>query len=252
MKKIILMANDIPGMKIAQHLNFCGDKIVRLYLHDDNAKYADEIIRESKCNKIFYSKDLKKENHHIDLKSENADFIITVYWAYLLKPKIFQSAADTVNFHPAFLPINRGWFPHVHSIIDGSKSGVTLHRIDEGADTGPIWAQEEIKISKFETAKDIYLRLQSEIVNLFKKKWDAIKKGSIIPFNQNESRAVYHKKIDIKNLDKLNLDEKIKVRDLINILRARTFGNLGFAYFEEEGERVYLNLKLSKDNIFKN
>ena len=246
------MANDYPGMEVAKHLNFCGDKIVRLYLHDKNAKYVNEIIEESKCDKIFYANDLKKADHHNDLKKERADFIITVYWAYLLKPEIFQSALDTVNFHPAYLPINRGWFPHVHSIIDGSKSGVTLHRIDKGADTGPIWVQKEIKISKFDTAKEIYIRLQDEIVKLFKENWDAIKEGHLIPYDQDELKAVYRKKNEINNLDKLDLEEKIRVRDLINLLRARSFGDLGFAYYEEEEEKVYINLKLSKDNSFNN
>ena len=66
--------------------------------------------------------------------------------------EIFSSVETTVNFHPALLPINRGWFPHVHSLIDGSKAGVTLHQIAEGADTGLIWVQEEEKIISTDTA----------------------------------------------------------------------------------------------------
>ena len=175
--KIILMANDKPGALVADFLKKSGDKIVRLYLHDENArKCSDEIIRNSSCSEIYYAKDLKEENHVKTIKELNADFIITVYWAHLLKPSIFKAVKDTVNFHPAFLPINRGWYPHVHSIIDGSELGVTLHRIDEGADTGPIWAQKKIELLPYDTAKTVYDRLQFEIVELFKKKWDKISK----------------------------------------------------------------------------
>ena len=37
---------------------------------------------------------------------------------------------------------------------------------------------------------------------------------------------------------------------VINLLRARSFNNLGFAYYKSNGEKIYLNLKLSKSNKF--
>jgi len=244
--KIILMANDKPGALVSDYLINSGDKIVRLYLHDENArKCSDEIIRNSSCSEIYYAKDLKEENHVKTIKELNADFIITVYWAHLLKPSIFKAVKDTVNFHPAFLPINRGWYPHVHSIIDGSELGVTLHRIDEGADTGPIWAQKKIELLPYDTAKTVYDRLQFEIVELFKKKWDKIKSNKLKPFKQVNSSAVYHKKNELEKLDQLNLDEKIRVKDLINLLRARSFGDSGFAFYNQNGKKVFLNLRLS-------
>ena len=62
--KIILMANDKPGALVSDYLINSGDKIVRLYLHDENArKCSDEIIRNSSCSEIYYAKDLKEENH---------------------------------------------------------------------------------------------------------------------------------------------------------------------------------------------
>ncbi|RBB93134.1 formyl transferase, partial [Pseudomonas sp. MWU12-2115] len=46
-----------------------------------------------------------------------------------------------------------------------------MHKIEDGADTGAIWAQKEIPIQALDTAKDIYDKLQFEIVDLFKEKW---------------------------------------------------------------------------------
>ena len=251
MKKIILMANDLPGLRVAEYLINQGEKIVRLYIHnEDESKLADEIIKKSKCDKIYFAEELKQNDHHIALKNENADFIITVYWAYLLKPEIFNSVGDTINFHPAFLPINRGWYPHVHSIIDGSKLGVTLHRIDKGADTGPIWIQKEIKLTNYDTAKTIYEKLQTEIVDLFKNNWGNIKNGKIKPFHQDHSKAIYHKKLETKIIDQIKLDKKYTGQELINILRARSFGELGFAYYEVDGEKIFINLRLSDNNSF--
>ena len=246
MSKIILMANDKPGALVAEYLNKSDDNIVRLYLHDKkNRKLSDEIINNAKCNDIFFAKDLKDKDHISTINKLEADFIITVYWAHLLNPDVYNSVKDTVNFHPAYLPINRGWYPHVHSIIDGTKLGVTLHRIDESADTGPIWVQKEVVLSPYDTAKTIYDRLQFEIIELFKNNWERIKSGNIKPVIQDNSIGVYHKKKELDYLDNLDLDNQMRIKDLINILRARSFGDLGFAFYHDNGEKVFLNLRLS-------
>ena len=65
------------------------------------------------------------------------------------------------------------------------------------------------------------------------------------PFKQANSSAVYHKKNELEKLDQLNLDEKIRVKDLINLLRARSFGDSGFAFYNENEKKVFLNLRLS-------
>jgi methionyl-tRNA formyltransferase len=196
MKNIVLMADGFVGLEVAKRLVAGGDNIVRLYLHDEgSAKLSEEIKMASKCKEVFNQSCLKSEDHIDGLKSLKADFIITVYWAYLLRPEVISCAVDTVNFHPALLPINRGWFPHVHSIIDGSPLGVTIHRIDENADTGPIWAQKEVNMSHYDTAKTIYDRLQNEMVDLFSQNWPDIKEGTITPMIQKSDGACYHKKI---------------------------------------------------------
>jgi len=240
------MADGFVGLEVAKRLIAEGDNIVRLYLHDEgSAKLPEEIKIASKCKEVFNQSCLKSEGHIDGLKSLKADFIITVYWAHLLSSEVISCAVDTVNFHPALLPVNRGWFPHVHSIIDGSPLGVTLHRIDKNADTGPIWTQKEVNMSQFDTAKTIYDRLQNEMVNLFSENWPDIKEGTITPMIQNPDGACYHKKSEIAELDELDINSVMQVRKLINILRARSFGKLGFAYYEENGERVYLKLSLS-------
>ena len=52
-----------------------------------------------------------------------------------------------INLHPAYLPE----FPGAHSIQDAfeagvSQTGVTVHYVDEGVDTGPIIRQERVPI----------------------------------------------------------------------------------------------------------
>src|SRR6202140_2019891 len=50
-----------------------------------------------------------------------------------------------LNVHPSLLPVNRGPDPLFWTFYEGHReTGVTIHRMDEGLDTGPIVAQEKI------------------------------------------------------------------------------------------------------------
>ena len=251
--KIYLMANDRPGAQVARYLLECGDTIEKLYLHGANErKYGAEITANAQVseNQIYNAAVVKDPLHLEEVRQNPPDFIITVYWSYLLKPEFFRLAKNTLNFHPALLPINRGWYPHVHSILDGSPIGVTIHQIDEGTDTGPIWALKQIPLLDTDTAFDIYHRLQDEIVRLFEEKWPLIKTGKIQPVPQDGAKAIYHKKEEVESLDAIDLSFTYTGEQIINLLRARSFGNRGFAFFEKNGKKIYLNLRLSHSSDF--
>ncbi|MBR5613810.1 MAG: hypothetical protein IKW64_00720 [Clostridia bacterium] len=70
----------------------------------------------------------------------------------------FKIPADTklpiVNIHPSLLPVGRGSWPMALSILRGDKkSGITIHKIAEGFDTGNILLQREFEIADDETHK---------------------------------------------------------------------------------------------------
>ena len=249
------MANDRPGLEVANYLVARGDTIVRLYIHgEDKAKYAGEIIEASGCaDSDVYPAKLLKDAEHVSMLSDiDADWIITVYWSYLISQAVISSAREgTVNFHPALLPVNRGWYPHVHSIIDGTPLGVTLHAIEKDADTGPVWAQKEVNLSPYDTAFSVYNRSQKDIVELFMERWDDISTGRVIPVAQDETKATYHKKAEVDALDHIDPDEMVRAGDLIDLLRARSFGDKGFAHYLQGGEKVFVNIRLSRDTNFK-
>ncbi len=89
-KTVVLLANDRPGLEVCKHLRSCGDTIVRLYVHEpEHQKYGDEIIRASGCapEDVFLAPLLKDRRHVARLAALQADYIITVYWAYLISPR---------------------------------------------------------------------------------------------------------------------------------------------------------------------
>jgi methionyl-tRNA formyltransferase len=255
--RIALFVNHLPGLQVASFLakQSPNDTVVALYLTGENEVFEKEIIDslEISSNRIFVGPDtILKESHLAWLKMQEIDAIICVYWPWLLKEEVFSLAKITVNFHPALLPINRGWYPHVHSLIDGSKAGVTLHQIKEGADTGDIWIQKEVNAYPTDTAKELYERLQVEIVALFENSWANIKNGVLVPVPQDSALAVYHSKNEIESLDYIDLNKKYNGKDLLNKLKARSFGSRGFAFYEVNGEKIYIKIALSIDGRFKN
>ena len=255
MADIALLANHLPGVDIAKFFaeRRPDDRVAALYVPGEQPENDRKIIDALNLDqtRVFTGPDVIKNREHVDwFRDQRFDAIICVYWPWLLREEIFSAAPITINFHPALLPINRGWFPHVHSLIDGSKTGVTIHQIAAGADAGDVWAQREVPIQPTDTAKDIYDRLQVEIVQLFKNKWDDIRNSEIRATAQDETLATYHSKKELQTLDFIDIDQPFKARDLINRLRARTFGSRGFAYYEENGEQVFVKISLSKSNRF--
>jgi methionyl-tRNA formyltransferase len=57
---------------------------------------------------------------------------------------------------------------------------------------------------------------------------------------------VYHDRSEVDALDQLRLDDVMRVGDVIDRLRARSFGSRGFAWYEVDGERVYVNVRLGR------
>ncbi|MDR0605455.1 MAG: methionyl-tRNA formyltransferase [Bacteroidales bacterium] len=77
------------------------------------------------------------------------DLLITVHFEKLLgKALINIPSLGCLNLHPSILPFYRGMSPQHWPIINGEKkTGITVHFIDEGIDTGNIVLQYEIVLN---------------------------------------------------------------------------------------------------------
>jgi len=254
--KIALLASGQVGKEIAQFLakSSSPGHVSALYLTGQSPNCDDEIrkVIGLEDERVFFGKSpFSDEKHRAWVSNESFDFIISVYWPWILEANFFKLFGESINFHPALLPVNRGWYPHVHSLLDGSATGVTLHKISGNVDAGDIWAQEEVTILETDTAGDIYTRLQENMVRLFTTTWSDLSSGAIGASAQDESKANYHSKGEILSLDELDLTQQVRMFDVIQLLKARTFGEFGFAHFiDSDGQKVFLHLRLGTDSRF--
>ena len=153
-----------------------------LYLSGKDNISDKKIASISGLNKkrVFYGRKSYETNKHINFfKKNDIDCLITVFWPWIIRKNIYGLAKKTINFHPSLLPNYKGWYPHVHNLIENTQSGVTLHELEETPDSGNIWVQKKVSSEPTDDAKDLYKRLQIEIVNLFKKNWKKIKNDEI-------------------------------------------------------------------------
>lgn len=102
----------------------------------------------------------------------------------------------TVNIHPALLPKYRGRFSIPHAIFNGEKeTGVTLHFMDAGIDSGPIILQKAFALGEDETAKTAYEKFTRVGTEIFIEFMNVLRRGIPIPSHiQNESEATYYPK----------------------------------------------------------
>jgi len=166
----------------------------------NNPTIAQPLISFLKTNNDIYHCDylLHKEN----LLAINPDIIISYNYRYILDKEIItfmEQKKGAINLHISYLPYNRGADPNFWSIVEGTPTGVTIHKIDKGLDTGDILLQKKVAILSSDTLATSYKRLHKEIQKLFISRWENIRNGTINPKKQ-KGTGTYHARKDFYNL----------------------------------------------------
>lgn len=77
-----------------------------------------------------------------------------------------------VNIHLSYLPWNRGANPNYWSWHDHTPKGVTIHQVDAGIDTGPVYRQRLVEMDpEQETLATSYTKLRAAAADLFRWTW---------------------------------------------------------------------------------
>jgi phosphoribosylglycinamide formyltransferase-1 len=113
--------------------------------------------------KEYSSKDAYESAILEKLASYGVEFIVLAGYMRLIGPTLLgEYAGRIVNIHPSLLPA----FPGKDAIgqalaAKADWSGVTIHYVDEGMDTGPIIVQERVRLSEKETRESLQKKIQS-------------------------------------------------------------------------------------------
>lgn len=138
--------------------------------------------------KIYDVDDLSNDNTFKLIRQFHPDIIINQTQEILNKEFIELASIGVINRHNSLLPKNRGRLAPFWALYNNEEyTGVTIHFVDRGIDTGSIIIQEKISISPKESYSSLTKRCYAIAPHLLIHALDIIEKGKYIPLISEES-----------------------------------------------------------------
>ena len=241
-KKIIFMGTPIFAVPILKSLYQNGYPISAVYTQPPQKSHRGQKINKSPIQGIsetlnidFRSPENLNNNEEYDfLKEMHADLAIVVAYGQII-PKQFLSLTKKgfINIHASILPKWRGAAPIQRSIMNlDEETGISIMKINEELDSGPISKIYKIKLDQNLNAADVSEKLSFLAADKILDCVDDILESKLEFTEQDHSKATYAKKI-LKSEGQINWNEDAsKIIGKINGL----YPSPG-AFFNFNGER---------------
>jgi methionyl-tRNA formyltransferase len=125
------------------------------------------------------------------------DALIVVAYGLLLGPRLLAvPRLGGINVHASLLPRWRGAAPIQRAIEAGDReTGVCIMHMDQGLDTGPVFARRSVEIGAHETAAQLHDRLAVLGAELLVQALPAIAAGALAAEPQAAAGACYARKL---------------------------------------------------------
>ena len=172
--------------------------------------------------------DSAKETLSVEkLKKLDADVFVVASFGKILPKKIIDMPKfGTLNVHPSLLPKLRGASPIQGTITSGEEPGVTIIKLDEEVDHGPIVAQAKVSMSPwpdhYSTVEEKLARVGGKMLGVILPKWLS---GEMSGTAQNDKLATYTKLIK-KEDGLLDLNKPVEE----NLKKVFAYSNWPLAY----------------------
>ena len=171
-----------------------------------NPSPIEEFCKKNKVNFNNPANFNNKEELKV-FKKLSPDIVVVVAYGQII-PKFFLDIAKFgfINIHASLLPKWRGAAPIQRAIMNGDKKiGISIMKIDEKLDSGPVLVSKEIDLDQNATHGEIEKKLSVIGANLLIESLKNIEDGNSKFIDQVHSEATYAKKIE-KNETKINWD----------------------------------------------
>ncbi|MBF6219939.1 methionyl-tRNA formyltransferase [Nocardia abscessus] len=156
----------------------------------------------------------------IDLvKRVEPDVIVVNSWYTWMPAELYNLPPHgTLNLHDSLLPKFTGFSPVLWALISGaSETGLTVHRMDEGLDTGDILVQRSIPIGPTDTGTELVMRGMELIPGALGEALAALDSGTAVWRSQNKAeRTYFHKRSERDS----RIDWTWQAEDLERFVRA--------------------------------
>jgi len=141
---------------------------ISLLICDKPGAFAIERANAAKIPSfVFNPKDYQSKEEYeqgilAELKRFGVEFVVLAGYMRLIGSTLLSAYhGRIVNIHPSLLPAFPGKDAVGQALLAKAKwSGVTIHFVDEGMDTGPIIVQERVRLEESETRESLQKKIQ--------------------------------------------------------------------------------------------
>jgi methionyl-tRNA formyltransferase len=184
---------------------------------------------------VLTPKTLRTDEAAAEFRAHNADAAVVVAYGLILpKSNLEAVPLGCFNVHASLLPRWRGAAPINRAIMAGdAESGVTIMRMAEGLDTGPMALAERVAIGADMTAGELHDVLAPLGADLMLRALGALERGTLRLTPQSDEGVTYANKID-KGETRIEWAKPWKeVHD-----HCRGLSPFHGAWFEHDGARI--------------
>jgi len=169
------------------------------------------------------------------LRDLGLDAVVVVAYGLILPQAVLNAPRlGCINVHASILPRWRGAAPIQRAILAGDReTGVTIMRMDQGLDTGPMLLWERVTIGPRTTAAALHDTLATLGARLLVEALPRLAAGTLTPVPQPADGAIYAKKLD-RNEGRLNWSENATLLER----KVRALNPAPGVWFELGGERI--------------
>ncbi|MEW6719913.1 MAG: methionyl-tRNA formyltransferase [Thermodesulfobacteriota bacterium] len=127
------------------------------------------------------------------IAAESPDLIVVVAYGHILPKSILDLPRTIcVNVHASLLPKYRGAAPINWAVARGeTETGITIMRMDEGMDTGPILHVRKMPIGDVDTAESMYGKLSVLGAEALVEALGRMREGTLAETPQDNALATY-------------------------------------------------------------
>ncbi len=183
----------------------------------------DPIIAYCKKNQLPYlsTKNLSDQDTKYKILNTKSELAVLADFGLILPDVILNKFAKGIlNIHPSLLPKYRGPTPVQNAILNNEKeTGVSIIKLDDKVDHGPILAQVKEEIKSSDTAQSLYKRLFQIGSDLLYQNIKQYINNELKLIEQNDEKATFTKLL-IKNDGYFNLNNAPSLEKLVLMTKA--------------------------------
>jgi len=235
--KLLLLADGYVGLEIARWLiaNFPEDVGLIVTTADNDVAAA---ARDAKMRSLVFQSSVQVAGFAAG-DGLAFDLGLLAWWPKIIRePLLGLPRRGFVNTHPSLLPYSRGKHYNFWSIVERTPFGVSLHMVEQGVDSGDIVAQAELPYDWEDTGGSLYRKAGEAMLELVRQAYPKLRNLDFKTRPQDLAAGTFHQASELEPASLIDLDKAYLARDLLNLLRARTFPGYPACTFSD-GDAAY-------------